>query len=67
MATMVPDRGDNPRRRVKYSDMSVEKGHRDGGYRITHMGDKHLVSKVYYGYTKKQAMKLHKDNYERGE
>ena len=65
--TSVPDRGDNPSRRIKYSDMTVEKGKYTGGYRISHMGDKHLVSKVYYGYNKKEAMKKHKDAYEKGE
>jgi hypothetical protein len=50
--TMVPDRGDNPKRRVKYSDMSVEKG--NYGYRISHMGDTHLHSDIYMGYNKKK-------------
>ena len=28
--------------------------------------DNHLFSKSYYGYTKKEAMKQHKDAYEKG-
>ena len=64
MATMVPDRGDNPKRRVKYSDMTAMKDHEAGAYNVYHRdaaGD--------YRYsrnegTKRQAMKHHKDMYE---
>jgi hypothetical protein len=63
MATIVPDRGDNPNRRVKYSDMSVSKAP-SGAYVISHMQNGVMNSKQYMGYTKKQAMKMHKDTHE---
>jgi hypothetical protein len=67
MANIVPDRGQNPKRRVKYSDMNVEVTKPSGAIHISHMGDdNHLFSRRYYGYTKKEAMKQHKDAYEKG-
>jgi hypothetical protein len=53
-------------KKIKYSDMSVEKVRPSGAYVISHLSDGVLNSKQYQGYTKKQAMKLHKDNYEKG-
>lgn len=68
MPTAVGDRGDNPKRRIKYSDMNVEKNRMSGAYHISHGDDKDfLYSRQYYGYTKRAAMKAHKDQYERGE
>jgi hypothetical protein len=46
--------------------MNVSKMHPSGGYEISHMSDGYLNSKKYYGYSKKSAMKQHKDDYERG-
>lgn len=66
MATAVGDRGDHPKRKIKYADMNVKKND-NGSYNIYHMDDTdHLYSKQYYGYSKKDAMKLHKRNYESG-
>lgn len=62
----VPDRGDHPKRKLKYSDMIVEPS-KQGGYDISHLVDGYRVSKKYMGYTKRQAMKRHKDAYEQGE
>ena len=60
----------NPRysgkKSIKYSDMSVEKIKPSGAYRVSHFQDGYLNSKQYVGYTKKQAMKKHKDQYEGG-
>jgi hypothetical protein len=53
-------------KKIKYSDMSVEKAKPSGAYVISHLSDGVLNSKQYMGYTKKQAMKLHKDDYEKG-
>ena len=53
-------------KKIKYSDMSVEKAKPSGAYIISHLSDGVLNSKQYMGYTKKQAMKLHKDDYEKG-
>ena len=61
--TSVPDRGDDPKRRIKYSDMNVERS-KQGGYNISHMSDGYRQSNTYLGYTKRQAMKMHKDKYE---
>ena len=58
--------GDSPNRRIKYSDMSVEKVKPSGAYRISNFQDGYLNSKLYMGYNKKQAMKRHKDQYESG-
>lgn len=52
--------------KVKYSDMSVEKVKPSGAYRISHFQDGILNSRQYMGYTKKQAMKKHKDEFEKG-
>jgi hypothetical protein len=52
--------------KVKYSDMTVEKVKPSGAYRISHFQDGFLNSRQYMGYTKKQAMKLHKDHFEEG-
>jgi hypothetical protein len=65
MATAVPDRGDSPKRKIKYADMNVLKNPVSGAYNIHHMDDAgNYYHKQYYGYTKKQAMKKHKDEYE---
>jgi hypothetical protein len=64
VANTVPDRGDNPKRRVKYSDMNVSRVHPSGAYEISHMSNTHRESGIYMGYTKKEAMKKHKDKYE---
>ena len=64
MATTVGDRGDHPRRKVKYSDMIVEKSSPSGGWRVTNYDGNDRNSQLYMGYTKKQAMKRHKDNFE---
>ena len=50
-------------KKLKYSDMSVEKVKPSGAYQISHLSDGVLNSKQYMGYTKKEAMKLHKENY----
>jgi hypothetical protein len=49
-------------KKVKYSDMSVEKVKPSGAYRISHFEDGILKSKQYMGYSKKAAMKLHKED-----
>lgn len=51
-------------KKVKYSDMSVEKVFPSGAYRISHFQDGILNSKQYMGYTKKDAMKKHKEEFE---
>ena len=61
---MVPDRGDNPRRRVKYSDMIVSKQPISGAYEVAHYDGNERHSSVHYFSNKKQAMKSHKDRYE---
>jgi hypothetical protein len=66
MATMVPDRGNDPKRKLKYSDMSVETVKPSGEHTISHFQDGVLHSTRYIGYTKKQAMKIHKDEFEKG-
>ena len=50
-------------KKLKTSDISVEKGKYTGAYRLSHFEDGVLNSKHYYGYTKKEALKLHRDNY----
>lgn len=60
-------RYNNPRysgKKVKYSEMSVEKIKPSGAYIISHFQDGFLNSRQYMGYTKKQAMKRHKDEFE---
>ena len=64
--TMIPDRGDDPKRKMSYSDMSVNKLSPSGGYEISHMDSGYRTSKKYYGYSKKSAMKKHKDQFESG-
>lgn len=63
MATAVGDRGDHPGRKIKYSDMNVERS-KQGGYNISHMADGQRESRTYLGYNKRQAMKQHKEYYE---
>jgi len=57
----------NPRysgkKSIKYSDMSVEKVKPSGAYRVSHFQDGFLNSRMYMGYSKKDAMKLHRDRY----
>ena len=50
--------------KVKYSDMSVEKVKPSGAYRISHFQNGVLNSRQYMGYTKKQAMKMHREEFE---
>lgn len=52
--------------KVKYSDMTVEKSMPSGGYRISHFQDGFLNSRLYLGYSKREAMKRHKDEFEKG-
>lgn len=67
-STGVPDRGNNPRRRIKYSEMNFEKNPVTGAYNIYHSDDAgNYYHKQYYGYTKKEAMRKHKQAYESGE
>ena len=61
--TMIPDRGDNPKRRVKYSDMNVTKLN-NGAYQISHMDSGQRHERTYYYSSKRDAMKSHKDKYE---
>jgi hypothetical protein len=66
--TSVPDRGDNPSRRIKYSDMGVTKNPHNGAYNIYHSDDAgNYYHQQYYGYTKREAMKKHKERYSSGE
>lgn len=51
-------------KKIKYSDMSVEKVSPSGAYRISHFQNGFLNSRQYMGYTKKQAMKKHKEEFE---
>ena len=40
--------------------MTIERNH-DGGYVISDIVNGYLVTKRYYGYTKKQAMKMFRE------
>ena len=50
-------------KKLKTSDISIEKVRPSGAYRLSHFEDGVLQSKQYMGYTKKDAIKLHKENY----
>ena len=64
MANSVPDRGKDPNRKVKHtlSDMIAERttGVNSGAYRIFSVkGDE--PSMLYMGYSKKDAIRKHRD------
>jgi hypothetical protein len=50
-------------KKLKNSDISVEKVKPSGAYRLSHFEDGVLQSKQYMGYNKKDAIKLHKETY----
>jgi hypothetical protein len=50
-------------KKLKIAEISVEKVKPSGSYRLSHFQDGVLNSTNYMGYTKKEAMKLHRDNY----
>jgi hypothetical protein len=62
--TAVPDRGDDPKRKVKYSDLNVEKGRGEIGYIISHPDFHYADRQKYVGYSKKDAMKKAKNHFE---
>jgi len=64
MANLVPDRGSDPKRRPKHTlaDLIVERttGVNSGAYRISSVKSDE-PSKMYMFYTKKEAMRQHRD------
>jgi hypothetical protein len=64
MASLVPDRGSDPKRRPKHTlaDMMVDvtTGVNSGAYRVSSLKSDE-PSKMYMGYTKKEAIRKHRD------
>ena len=48
-------------KKLKVADITVEKVKPSGAYRLTHFQDGAFHSRQYMGYTKKQALQMHRD------
>lgn len=48
-------------KKLRTADITVEKVRPSGAYRLTHFQDGAFHSRQYIGYTKQEALKMHKE------
>lgn len=48
-------------KKLKIADITIEKVKPSGAYKLTHFQDGAFHSRQYIGYSKKEALKMHRD------